>query len=221
MKFALSKRRIITLTVILLVLLGLYSFHEIILARIGAYPVRQSVVAPSDLIVVVSGTLPEVHYGIDLYKAGYAPKLLFVGHFPVELAVLSKEPFELVEKPWDVIAGHMATSAGVPETALLFADAFTDSTYERVVSFIDVARQHDVHSMIVVSDLIHSRRIAESAAKITGAAPLVILSAPTPLTYVPEAYRFNPDRWWTDEQDLKEVVDELIKLAFYWVKYRD
>ncbi len=79
------------------------------MARIGAYPVRQNIVVPSDLIVVVSGTLPEVHYGIDLYKAGYAPKLLFVGHFPVELAVLSKEPFELVEKPWDVIAGHSVT----------------------------------------------------------------------------------------------------------------
>jgi len=109
MKFVLSKRRTITLAIILLALLSLYNLHEVILARIGAYPVRQSVVAPSDLIVVVSGTLPEVHYGIDLYKAGYAPKLLFVGHFPVELAVLSKEPFELVEKPWDVIAGHSVT----------------------------------------------------------------------------------------------------------------
>ncbi len=116
MKFARSKRRAITLAIIILALFSLYSLHEIILTRIGAYPVQQSVVAPSDLIVVVSGTLPEVHYGIDLYKAGYAPKLLFVGHFPVELAVLSKEPFELVEKPWDVIAGHMATSSGVPES---------------------------------------------------------------------------------------------------------
>ena len=73
--------------------------------------------------------------------------------------------------------------------------------------------------MIVVSDRLHSRRIAESAQKISRRDAYIVLSAPTPLAYNPVGYRFHPESWWTNEQDLKEVLDEWIKLGFYWFNY--
>lgn len=209
----------LVLLILLLGLVLLYNFRQPLLIKLGAYPVVQSELQPSDLIVVISGTLPEVHYGIDLYKTGYAPKILFVGDFPVELTVLSKEPFEVTERSWEEIAGHMAMSSGIPASALLFSHVFATSTYDRVASFLTLARQHNLHSLIVVSDRIHSRRIAETAHKLIATEPYRVLSAPTPLHYIPVGYRFHPESWWTNEQDVKDVVDEWIKLVFYWLKY--
>lgn len=213
------RRALIVLLLLLAGIILLYRFRQPLLLKLGAYPFVQSELKPSDLIVVISGTLPEIHYGLDLYKAGYAPKILFVGDFPVELTVMSKQPFEVAEKPWEEIAGHMATSSGIPQSAILFSHVFATSTYERVASCLAIAKQHNLHSMIVVSDRLHSRRIAESARKIMAQNAYVVLSAPTPLRYVPEGYRFHPESWWTSEQDLKDVVDEWIKLGFYWIKY--
>ncbi len=219
MKYGLSRRSSIVLCLLLATIILLYSFRHPLLVKLGAYPLVQSELKPSDLIVVISGTLPEIHYGIDLYKAGYAPQILFVGDFPVELTVMSKEPFEVAERPWEEIAGHMAVSSGIPQSAILFSKVFATSTYERVASFLAIARQQNLHALIVVSDRLHSRRIAESAKKISGRDGASVLSAPTPLAYVPVGYRFHPESWWTDEQDLKDVVDEWIKLGFYWIKY--
>jgi len=219
MKTHWPKRFFILLLVFILGLFVLYRFHRPLLIAFGNYLFVKSELQPSDLIVVISGSLPEVHYGIDLYKAGYAKKLLFVGDFPAELAVISQEPFLVIEKPWEEVAGQLANHAGVPSAALLFSHTFTSSTYERVASFLTIARQQNLHSIIVVSDHIHSRRIAESAQKIIGDDPYRVLSAPTPLDYIPTGYRFHPDSWWTNEQDLKDVVDEWIKLGFYWLKY--
>ncbi|CAN5621001.1 hypothetical protein BH10CHL1_BH10CHL1_40920 [soil metagenome] len=219
MKYGLARRSAVVLLILLAALSLLYSFRQSLLIKLGAYPFVQSELKASDLIVVISGTLPEIHYGIDLYKAGYAPKILFVGDFPVELTVMSKEPFEVTERPWEEIAGHMAVSSGIPQSAILFSKVFATSTYERVASFLTIAQQHNLHSIIVVSDRLHSRRIAKSAQKISGRDGATVLSAPTPLDYVPAGYRFHPDSWWTNEQDLKDVFDEWLKLGFYWFRY--
>jgi uncharacterized SAM-binding protein YcdF (DUF218 family) len=209
---------------LVLLLLVIFVFRRPLLVRIGHYPIVASELHSADLIVVISGALPEIHYGVDLYKAGYAPKLLFVGHHPVQLAVLHAEPFQVVEKPWDYVAGEVAINAGVPRAAILYSDAFMESTYERVQNFIRVAEQNNLHRLIVISDPLHSRRIAQSAAEIYrkeyASSPHEIISTPLPQQYVPTAYRFDPNSWWQREDSLKEVFSEYIKLAFYLFKYK-
>ena len=215
----LRKRFVVPAIMIIFLLLMLYSFHRPILVGLASYLIVESELAPGDSIVVISGALPEIHYGIDLYRAGYGDKLLFLGHFPVELAVISQEPFAVMEMNWDEVAAQVAMAAGVPGEALIFSDAFTDSTYERAEAFIEAAYRHDIESLIVVSDEIHTRRLHYSVCKITADRPISILYAPTPQRYYPPAYRFDPQRWWSDESDLKELFGEYIKLVYYWLKY--
>ena len=210
------KKYILLGTVILLLLL--YIFRISLLTRIGTYPVVASELQPSDLIAVMSGALPEIHYGIDLYKQWLAPKMLFVGEFPVDLAVMNKEPFEVVQMSWDEIALHYAASLGVKREEILTSDAYASSTYERVQDMLDVVRQHHLHSVIVVSDLLHTRRIADSARRIDPS--ITVLTAPTPQEYYPAAYRFHPDSWWRYEADLKDVFGEYIKLVLYALGYQ-
>ncbi len=196
----------------------LYLLRVPLLTRIGAYPVIASELQPSDLIAVMSGALPEIHYGIDLHKQGLAPKMLFVGEFPVDLAVISKEPFEVVQMSWDEIALHYATSLGVAKTDVLTSDAYASSTFDRVQAMLDVVKAHKLHSVIVISDLLHTRRIADSARRIDPS--ITVLTAPTPQEYYPEAYRFHPQSWWQYEVDIKDVFGEYVKLAFYALGYK-
>ena len=214
------RRAVIVLGTLLLIVLLLYSGRRPLLYQIGAFLTVADELQPVDLIVIISGTLPEIHYGLDLYHQGYGKKLLFLGHFPVELAVISKEPFEVMEKPWDEIAGHMAVQAGVPAAALLFSDAFDNSTYDRVASLVRAAQANDQQSMIIVTSASYARRVALSARHILQGQAPTFLMAPTPQSYYPVAYRFNLDDWWLDENHPKMIFDEYTKLAYYWLKYR-
>ena len=117
MKFTICNQWLVTAILVLLVGSLAFVFHRPILTSVGSVPVVEDDLKPADLIAVISGTLPEIHYGIDLYHSGQGERLLFIGHFPVELAVLSENPFEVVEKPWDEIAGHLAIKAGIPAQA--------------------------------------------------------------------------------------------------------
>lgn len=216
-----TRRRILIVLGLLVLMAGvLYTVRQPLLRQIGAFPTVADDLQPVDLIVVISGTLPEIHYGLDLYHAGYGKKMLFLGHFPVELAVISKEPFEVMEKPWDEIAAHMATLSGVPEDALLFSDAFDSSTYDRVASLIRTAQENEQHSMIIVSSPSYARRVALSARHVLQGEEPMFLMAPTPQQYYPEAYQFHLDDWWLDENHPKMIFDEYTKLAYYWLKYR-
>lgn len=211
---------LLLLGVMALIILIAFVWRRPLLRQIGAFPTVADQLEPVDLIVVISGTLPEIHYGLDLYHEGLGKKMLFLGHFPVELAVISKEPFEVMEKPWDEIAAHMATLSGVPEGALIFSDAFDNSTYDRVASLIRAAQEHEQESMIIVTSPSYSRRVALSAHHVLQGQGPTFLMAPTPQRYYPEAYRFNLDNWWLDENHPKMIFDEYTKLAYYRLKYR-
>ena len=219
--YSLLRRRTALLLLIVLVLIAgfLHGYRRPLLHQIGAYLILEEPLQSADLIVVISGTLPEIHYGLDLFHQGYGKKMLFLGHFPVELAVISQDPFAVMEKPWDEIAAHMAINAGVPADALLFSDAFDNSTYDRVASLIRTAQAHDQRSMIIVTSPVYSRRVALSTRHILQDTAPTFHLAPTPQSYYPEPYRFNLDDWWLDENHPKMLLDEYTKLAYYWFKY--
>jgi uncharacterized SAM-binding protein YcdF (DUF218 family) len=197
----------------------LFIFRKPLLRGLANYLIVRSELAASDLIVVISGSLPEIHYGIDLFHDGYANHILFLGHFPVELAVLSENPLEVAELSWDEVAAHMAITAGIPAKAVLYSDVFTASTYERAQALVDVAQLNDHHSIIVVCDEIHARRVYNSLNQITTESDFTILLAPTPKDYYPPAYQFDPQSWWRNEAYLIEVFDAYLKLGYYAIKY--
>jgi uncharacterized SAM-binding protein YcdF (DUF218 family) len=196
----------------------MFLFRRPILVEIGRFPVVGHPLQPSDLVATIAGTLPEIHYSTDLYHQQMGRKLLFIGSHPVVLAVMNAEPFVVAEKRWDELAGHLAVNAGVPREEILFTDAFFDSTYLRVAAILEVVRQQQMTSVIIVSDPLHTRRIVQSAYALVGAEPVRVLVAPTPAAYYPAPYRFHPENWWQSERELKEVFGEYIKLAFYLIK---
>ncbi len=78
--------------------------------------------------------------------------------------------------------------------------------------------QYKLKSALVVSDLLHTRRIASSARQLDEA--ITVLTTPVPQEYYPKFYRFHADSWWQHEADLKDVFSEYVKLVFYAFGYR-
>ena len=125
----------------------------------------------------------------------------------------------MLERSWDEVAAHLAKTAGVAEDDILYTDAFNSSTYERVATFLQVARENQVESILVVSSPLHSRRISESAQTLLENDPLLVRIASTPQSYYPIAYRYDAQRWWADEADLRDLFGEYIRLVYYAIKY--
>ena len=218
MGFTRSRSRLVISAIVLLLALGIL-LHRPILEFMGTIPISADDLEPAELVAVISGALPEIHYGLDLYRQGMGSRILFVGHIPVELAVISEEPFEVVERPWDEIAGRLAVGAGVPAENVLYSSAFTSSTYERVYALMETARENGHSSVIIVCDLVHSRRISFSARRIAEETGTRCLIAPTPAKYYLEPYRYDPKSWWRSEAFMTTVLGEYSKLLYYWIKY--
>jgi hypothetical protein len=64
---------------------------------------------------------------------------------------------------------------------------------------------------ILVTDLFHTRRAARTFRTLLPDTAIYVNAAPDP--------RYHAGRWWQNEEGLVAVVNEVIKLAFYWAKY--
>ena len=104
-----QRSRYVLLALTLLLALAFFFIHPI-LRFTGSVLIAADELRPAGLVAVISGALPEIRYGLDLCKQGFGDRILFVGHYPVELAVISEEPFDVVIRPWEEIAGRIAVT---------------------------------------------------------------------------------------------------------------
>ena len=175
------------------------------LLAIGDFLVIRDVLAPGEVIHVISGPDHRADYGIRLYQEGYGSRIFFTGGW------------------CPVIQGNhaerglaRAASQGVPQQAIIADGAEVHSTYEealRLAEFI-AASPAPIRSVIVVSDAFHMRRARWTYRRVLGKAVAVTM-APVPFELSP--YR---RRWWTDEVSARFVKDEYVKLVYYIARYQ-
>lgn len=102
----------------------------------------------ADVIIAVSGgdTTARTQEAIDLYKNGWAPKLIFSGAAqdksgPSNAAVMKRQ----------------ATEQGVPEAAVTIEDQ-SETTKENAEKTRDILADKNIHSAIVVTSGYHMKR---------------------------------------------------------------
>jgi uncharacterized SAM-binding protein YcdF (DUF218 family)/glycosyltransferase involved in cell wall biosynthesis len=170
-----------------------------------AEPLR--VAAPprhADAIVVFAGGVGEsgtagggyqerVSYAVDLYKAGYAPRLIFSSGF-----VFAFREAEVMR--------DLATTLGVPAQAIVL-EKRASSTFENVVLVRDILRDETSHAILLVSSPYHMRRATLTWRK---QAP-DIEAVPTP---VPQSLYYMHDHGASLEQ-IRGIVWEYAALAVY------
>jgi len=168
--------------------------------------VDEPLIQPADVIIVTSGSLKRIQYAAVLYRKGFARTLLIN---------VNPEDFEFVDEflklnLYDLFRKSLAEN-GVPEHAILY-DPRSTSTYEDALNSRDQVVRHGWRSAIVVSHPLHMRRVAWSFRNVFANLSVTLKFKALPL-------KVHMDSWWTREQELVAVNNEMIKLLLYWFKY--
>lgn len=177
--------------IILLAVLGLTAFWGI-----GFYLSPQDNLQKADTIVVVSGgqTQSRAAKGIELYKEGYAPKIIFSG------AALDDGPSNAFAMR------DLALSEGVPSKNILI-DEKSQNTYENAVNSKTIIDELQAKKIILVTSPYHQRRANQTFEKVLGTNYEVIGVS---------AYddRWSKSQWWRRGFPLFISASELWKLMY-------
>lgn len=150
----------------------------------------------SDVIVAISGDAgPRVETAVELWKAGYAPRILFSG------AALDPESVSSAE-----IMKREAVQQGVPESAILVEPA--SATTEENATFVAALMQREsLRSAILVTSPYHQRRAAYLFARAFAPADLVFRNHPA------NDPDWDPNTWWLSRGSRQVALVEIAKLA--------
>lgn len=113
--------------------------------------------APADVVIVLGAAAYDarpspvfeerIRHGLDLYRAGYAPKLIFTGGFGGSGARFSESQ----------VARRYALRHEVPQRDILI-ETVSRTTRQNLVQARALMQAHGMHRAIVVSDPLHMAR---------------------------------------------------------------
>jgi uncharacterized SAM-binding protein YcdF (DUF218 family) len=170
--------------------------------RLGCFLTVDDPLAQADAIVVLGGGPPSrAHHGVTLFDQGYAPLVVFSGGTLKDWGIACSSALLSLET---------AQELGLPAGVSIVAPE-AQSTYDEAVNLQQLAQDHGWHSIIVVTEPLHTRRAARTFRTLLPGVDVYVSAAPDP--------RYDPVRWWESEHGLVGVFNELIKLGFYWAKY--
>ena len=142
--------------------------------------------APADAIIVLGAAAYDakpspvfeerIRHGIDLYKRGLAPTLIFTGGYGGVGARFSESQ----------VARRYALRQGVPEKAILI-ESLSRNTHDNLRQASLLMQQHQLHDVIVVSDPLHMAR----ALRISKELGIRAVGSPTPTS----RFRTFATRW--------------------------
>ena len=169
-----------------------------------------------DLIFVIAGRMDRKRYGIELYRAGFAPRLLLsIGRFEVsKMAVLDFDASDELIRLRNCTAPderHFFCEMNGEGIQIRKVSLRRWSTYGELLALRERLISDEVHSMIVVSTDIHLRRIAVSLEEIFRGLRVKVRFCPVPDRYS----SFQREKWWTRPADRSLVIKEAVKLMSY------
>ena len=158
-----------------------------------------------DAIVAVSGgdTNARADEAIELYKNGWAPKIIFSG-----AAADKKGPSNAQAM------ARRALEAGVPETAIT-TENLSRTTAENALNTSKFIADHSLERIILVTSAYHQRRASLEFSSILG--PTVhIINHP-----VPHDKQWVGFWWWTTTKGWWLAGSELVKIAAFYSSQGD
>jgi uncharacterized SAM-binding protein YcdF (DUF218 family) len=164
---------------------------------VGFYLSPQSTLTKTDAIVAISGgeTQARTAEAVALYKAGWAPVLIFSG--------------AAADPTGPSNARAMATTAegdGVPASAVLLDETSVD-TSQNATDVAAIVHQHNYHSIILVTSPYHQRRAEIAFHRALGSSfPIVNHSSYDQL--------WRRSDWWVTAYSRSLTYSELKKVAY-------
>jgi uncharacterized SAM-binding protein YcdF (DUF218 family) len=169
-----------------------------------------------DAIFVMAGRMERKTYGFDLFRAGFAPRLILsVGRFEVsKMRRLGLPAYEALASlrdktpPGDRHFFVDLHSSGVEIHRVKLA---TWNTYGEALALQELIGNTQGRRVMIVSTDIHLRRVALTFSKVLRGLRAQFLYCPVPNGLS----SLKADRWWTRSDARAYVLQEAIKLAGY------
>lgn len=161
---------------------------------------------PADAIVVLAGDPRRARHAGDLFRQGYAPRVLLSR--PVRDArERMLDDMGIAYPRSEEIDTQVLEKAGVARNRIDYFGHGSLSTFDEALALQRLFAGRSPHLLVVTSPY-HVRRAR------------LILAAALPqatLTVVATPYETFPVRWWTSQDAARDLLLELAKLAFYFV----
>lgn len=162
-----------------------------------------------DLIFVMAGRMERKHYGLELYRANVAPRLvLSVGRFevakthPLDLGIFEK--LKALRDRIQPDQRHFFVSVDASGVRVENVNLPRWSTYGELLGLRQFLEREGARGIriMIVSTGIHLRRVAFTCSRVFRRSPVEFVYCP-----VPDRWTRPYDRWF--------VVKEMVKLAGY------
>jgi len=183
-----------------IILGGVAVFVAMLLALalgIGYFLAPQNFLAKVDAIVAISGgeTSARAEEAVQLYKAGYAPTIIYSG---AALDTSGPSNAKVME--------DQAEADGVDASHILI-DETSDDTSENATNVALIMKDHNIHSIILVTSPYHQRRASISFHQALGAGAVII-------NHSAFDQNWSRSRWWLHAYNYPITLDELQKTVF-------
>ncbi len=186
----------------------LYWFRAPLLQGVATAWIVDDPLTNADVIVVLGGgpsTRP--FEAARLYHQRLAPRILVMqprADSATELG-LTKRESELLKQ--------ILVRQEVPEAAVLIAADEVMNTYEEALAIRNWVATNRVQSAIVVTDAFHARRVRWVFRKQLRKSGVRVLVRALPVR------EYTSENWWQREQGVSSLQSEVLKYAYYRLKY--
>jgi uncharacterized SAM-binding protein YcdF (DUF218 family) len=196
--------RLIWIVLILAVLggVGTWAFRHV-----GTWLVVQDPLAPAQVAVVLSGDMPiRAIEAAEIYRSSDTTRIWITQ--PVDPTDrLHELGVDYLGEPF--YNQRVLIALGVPGEATRLLEQRIVNTEDEIRLVSRIAREEDIHRVIIVTSKAHTRRVRTLWRKIVGSDPVLIVR------YARED-TFDGAHWWRKTHDALEVVREVLGLLNTW-----
>jgi uncharacterized SAM-binding protein YcdF (DUF218 family) len=172
-----------------------------------AWVVNQPV-AHADAIVILGGGMENRPFAAaKLFHDGVAPRILYMD---VKLGPAEELGIAPSEK---AVTRRILLSNNVPESAIQAIGSQVASTYDESRAVRAWARQTGATSIVIATELFHTRRARWIFRHELRDTPLKIYIVAV------DPVRYKIDNWWRNEEGVIQFQNEIIKSVYYWFEY--
>lgn len=202
-------RSVVLLSCGLVVLLSTFYFlRSPILAGLARIWIVNDPLEKADAIVLLGGGLETRPFvAAKLYHAGYAPRILIA-----RVKASPTDDLGLTTREQDTTR-QILIKQGVPDAAIDEFGNDVQNTHDEAFGLRAWAATNYRARVIIPTDLFHTRRVRWLFRKQLKSMGTSVLVQAVP------AREYTAADWWRNEHGLVAFQNEVLKFAYYWVKY--
>jgi uncharacterized SAM-binding protein YcdF (DUF218 family) len=162
----------------------------------------------ADAIVVLGGGMETRPFeAARLYHLGLAPKILLTSTQPTPAEQLGVNP------PETEIARRILVKKDVPDSAIVVAPGFVNSTYDEAITVRNWAKTNNIKRLIITTDVFHTRRSDWLFHKELKPQRIQVQMDAVPVR------EYTLAGWWTNDLGVVAFQNEFLKYGYYRLKY--